>query len=201
VSQSKKKPTVLLAGVGLIAMMVAGFVFQPWKLFIDTEVQESIPSIEKPLEASPDTPAAEASQEPSATSEESAEDSEELSNSDSDPVVLLQGSLISHEHETSGSVKILQLADGSRILRLENLETSDGPRVEVWLSDAPVVAGFDGWFLFDDGDYASLGAIKGNKGNHNYPIPNDLDLTRFTSVSLWCVTFSVSFGAATLAAS
>lgn len=121
------------------------------------------------------------------------------SSSSASSKVLLTGRFISHEHQTAGTVRILELADGSRVLRLENFETSNGPDLEVWLSDAAVLEGQAGWFLADDGDYVSLGKLKGNKGDQNYVIPPELDLTRFSSLSIWCVRFSVSFGAAQLA--
>lgn len=191
-------PVGILAALSLTA---GAFVFQPWKLFIDTEVQESIPNVQPSENSSTESPESEILQGGNGDNKaaESAE-TEALGSvpADAEPVVLSKGSLISHEHTTSGTVKILQLADGSRILRLENLDTSDGPKVEVWLTDARVLEGQGGWAVFDDGKYKSLGAIKGNKGNQNYKIPDDLDLSEFSSVSLWCVTFSVSFGAAEL---
>ena len=174
-----------LLGVSLIASLgLAAYWFQPWRLFTNVEVIEALPT-----------------QTPSATSEPAAvESQEEVSEPEApaEPVVLLEGSLISHEYETSGVVKVLLLADGSRVLRLEGLETSDGPDLEVWLSDAEVVPGFAGWHLFDDGEYFSLGKLKGNLGDQNYSIPADLDLERFSSMSIWCVRFAVSFGAAEL---
>ncbi|MCO4238314.1 DM13 domain-containing protein [Pseudarthrobacter raffinosi] len=42
------------------------------------------------------------------------------------------------------------------------------------------------------------GLIKGNQGNQVYQIPADVDLSKYPSVDLWCVQFSVSFGAAEL---
>jgi hypothetical protein len=93
---------------------------------------------------------------------------------------------------------ILELEDGSRILRLENLNTSDGPQLEVWITDAPVIEGLDGWFVFDDGKYENLGDLKATQGNQNYELPTGLDLEAFTSVSIWCSRFAVSFGAAEL---
>lgn len=167
----------------MLALGAGAYIFQPWKLFVDTEVQESLPTVQQTPEAVTESTEGEvAPTEPVRI----------------EPLVLAEGSLISHEYETSGTVKILQLEDGSRVLRLENLDTSDGPKVEVWLTDAPVIEGEDGWRVFDDGNYETLGALKGNKGNQNYKIPDDLALSEFTSVSLWCVTFSVSFGAAEL---
>jgi hypothetical protein len=116
----------------------------------------------------------------------------------SGPVVIATGILISHEHTTSGEVRIVRKADGSRQLELVNLSTSDGPDLRVWLTDQAVVAGTSGWKVFDDGRYTELGALKGNKGNQAYAIPQGLDLGLYRSVSIWCKRFSISFGAAEL---
>ncbi|MFF3245455.1 DM13 domain-containing protein [Streptomyces sp. NPDC002870] len=109
---------------------------------------------------------------------------------------LATGAFISHEHETSGSVEIQQLEDGKATLRLTNLRTSDGPALHVWLSDQPVKQ--DGGGNLDDGKQVDLGALKGNEGNQNYAIPAGTDLNRFSTVTIWCERFSVSFGAAEL---
>ncbi len=109
------------------------------------------------------------------------------------------GELISHEHATSGHVKLVRHADGSHVVRLEDLDTSNGPDLRVWLTDAPVGEGRTGWHVFDDGAYVSLGKLKGNKGNQNYAVPADVDPSRFAGVSIWCDRFNVSFGAAELA--
>lgn len=164
---------IALGVVGVL--LVAGLlVFQPWKLFVDQTVDEAVPT---------GGPVATAGAGGAASSA---------------PVVLAAGTLISHEHETSGTAQILRLPDGSRVLRVENLDTSNGPALEVWLTDAPVLPGRDGWNVFDDGRYVSLGELKGNKGSANYPLPAELDLSQYSSVSIWCERFSVSFGAATL---
>ena len=174
----------LLGLAAMVAITLGAFWFQPWRLFTNVEVVEALPS---------QTASASAKTSPSESEEELAEPE-----APPEPVVLLEGSLISHEYETSGLVQVLQLPDGSRVLRLEGLETSDGPDLEVWLSDAEVVPGFAGWHLFDDGEYFSLGKLKGNLGDQNYEIPAELDLERFSSMSIWCVRFAVSFGAAEL---
>ncbi|MBZ4319820.1 DM13 domain-containing protein [Streptomyces huiliensis] len=111
---------------------------------------------------------------------------------------LANGTLISHEHTTTGTVRVLRLPDGSRTLRLEGLSTSNGPDVKVLLSDAPVKPGRAGWHVFDDGAHLSLGSLKANRGDQNYPLPPEADLSRYTSVSIWCDRFDVSFGASEL---
>lgn len=195
-----------LIPAGIIAAVLLGaglYVFQPWKLFTTTEVYEAVPTsagdlgLEDSGPAAPSPTASDAPSEPAAVSP-SPEPSPEPSEEPAEPVVLAKGTFISHEHSTSGNVKILQLADGTRVLRLEDLQTSDGPQLEVWLSDQPVIDGVAGWGVFDDGAVANLGALKGNVGNQNYKIPADVDLADFSSVSIWCARFSVSFGAAEL---
>jgi hypothetical protein len=194
------RPRILLplALVGVIVFAAALYLFQPWRLFTTVEVYEAVPtSVTDVNQETTDTPSLAAV--PSISAPPGiATDS--ATQSSAQPVVLAEGILISHEHSTSGTVRILQLDDGTRVLRLENLKTSDGPMLEVWLTDAPVISGTAGWGVFDDGRYVSLGALKGNVGNQNYRIPDDVNLSDYTSVSIWCARFHVSFGAAELKA-
>ena len=113
-------------------------------------------------------------------------------------VTAAEGTFISHEHPTAGMARIITPEDGSRVLRLVGLDTDNGPDLKVWLAAAPVIEGRDGWFVFDDDEYFSLGVLKGNKGNQNYPIPGAADISDLTSVTIWCERFSISFGAAEL---
>jgi hypothetical protein len=110
--------------------------------------------------------------------------------------VLAAGTFVSQEHDTTGAARVLELPDGSRVLRLEGFSTSDGPDVHVWLSDAP--AGGD-WHAYDDGRYVALGEIKATDGDHNYAIPAGTDLTGLRSAVIWCDRFNVAFGSAALA--
>lgn len=115
-----------------------------------------------------------------------------------EPVVLASGEFVSHEHDTSGRVVLLELPDGQRVLRLEDLSTSNGPLLKVFLTDAPVLPGSEGWHVFDDGRYLDLGPLAGNLGSSNYAIPPGADLMGLHSVSIWCDRFDVSFGATEL---
>lgn len=181
----------LVAGAAVVAA-VALPLFQPWRLFTDTVVDEALP--DAPAAVSSAVPTTAPAVMPSSSKAPPTISAERPSA----PVVLHKGKLISHEHDTSGTVSIVRLQDGSRVLRLENLDTSDGPDLEVWLSDAAVLEGKAGWHVFDDGKARSLGQLKGNRGNQNYAIPAEVDLNDFRSVSIWCNRFNVSFGAAEL---
>jgi hypothetical protein len=66
------------------------------------------------------------------------------------------------------------------------------------LSAGPLIEGRKGWFVFAKHPYVELGKLKANQGNQNYEIPGKTDLKKFTSVSIWCKRFRVSFGAAAL---
>jgi uncharacterized protein with LGFP repeats len=108
---------------------------------------------------------------------------------------LSNAAFVSQEHKTSGRALVL-VTGGGRHLRLEHLNTSNGPDLRVYLSTAAPDAK---WSTFDD-DYIELGKLKGNIGSQNYEIPGGTDLTRFKSAVIWCKRFSVPFGAAALAA-
>lgn len=176
------------AALAVSAVVGGALVFQPWLLFIDVRVDDEIPAAVATATPEP-TPAASASVEPA----------EQITPAPpAGPVDLLTGSFISHEHTTSGSVRVIENPDGTRQLALVGLETSNGPGVHVWLSAGPVVEGTDGWFTAAGYEHIDLGPIKGNIGDQLYDIPADVDLTVFRTVVLWCVPFSVSFGAAAL---
>lgn len=186
-----RRPAVLVPlAVGAAVLLAVGLVvFQPWRLFVDEVVDEALPGAA--VSTAPSAPAtAGPAPSPSASGSASA--------SAAGPVELARGTLVAHEHPTSGTVLLLELADGTRVIRFEGLDTDSGPDLRVWLSDQPVVEGVAGWKVFDDGEYVDLGGLKGNKGNQNYVVPAGVDLDTLTSVAIWCARFSVSFGAATL---
>jgi hypothetical protein len=110
------------------------------------------------------------------------------------PVTLSAGELRSRDHTTTGAVRVLELAGGERVLRFEDLDTSNGPDLRVYLTATPS-GGEES--AFDD-DYVELGRLKGNQGDQNYDIPAGVDLARLTGVVIWCDRFDSAFGAADL---
>ncbi|MGJ6965240.1 DM13 domain-containing protein [Streptosporangium sp. G11] len=182
--------------VGAVALGVALYLFQPWRLFTTVEVNEALP-----VAASPGPEAArqgEPGDASKASKASKAADASKAAEPAQEPKTLATGTFISHEHETEGRARVLELPDGSRVLRIEDLNTSDGPDLRVWLSDQPVKKGNAGWFNLDDGEHLELGELKGNRGNANYAIPAGTDLGDLKSVTIWCRRFGVSFGAAAL---
>jgi electron transfer DM13 len=170
--------------VAIIAAIVVGafglYWFQPWKLFTSKTVHDTAPildtatAIPSSAAGAPTSPAA-----PTAR-------------------LVAGGALITHEHDTSGTAEIVRLPDGKHQLVLRDLSTSDGPDLRVWLTDQPVVEGRAGWHVFDDGRYVEVGRLKGTHGTLVYDLAPDFDPSGFTSVTIWCRRFAVSFGAAPL---
>jgi hypothetical protein len=110
----------------------------------------------------------------------------------SQPLVELSGTFKDADsfHRGSGSATIYALPDGKRVLRFENFAVTNGPALSVYLvrdANADV-----------DSGYLDLGKLKGNKGNQNYEIPADADLSAYQSIVIWCVPFRVTFATATL---
>jgi len=104
------------------------------------------------------------------------------------------GEFISRSHPTRGRVEVLGDGTGQRFLRFEDFRTDNGPDLNVYLSAAPTDAPVG---QFTD-LYVDLGDLKGNVGSQNYEIHRDLDLGLYSTVVIWCVRFSVIFGAAEL---
>ena len=109
--------------------------------------------------------------------------------------VLESGRFYSILHPTEGTATIYQMGDKTHVLRLTNFSTSNGPDVHGYMvaaDDAKDAA------TVESAGHVDLGVIKGNIGDQNYTLPNDLDLAKYRAVSIWCKRFSVNFGAAAL---
>jgi len=111
------------------------------------------------------------------------------------PVVLKEGQFHSVAHDTKGVATVYQLGNGNRVLRFTNFETSNGPDVNIYLVATSDASDSD---TVKKAGFVSLGSIKGTKGDQNYEIPSDLELSKYNAVTVWCKRFSVNFGTAPL---
>ena len=157
----------LIIGVGVIALAIGWYAFRPELLFVNKMVNEELP-VAQPAYAMA---------------------------KGNEPMVLGKGDFRGLAHETKGAATVHRLADGKRILRLTNFETSNGPDVHVYLVAAEVAKDND---TVKQAGFIDLGSLKGNQGDQNYEVPADTDLNKYKSVSIWCARFGVNFGAATL---
>ncbi len=162
------KRTVLIV-LGLIIIGVVWFLFRPERIFISQTVNEEFPG---------------------GTTDETVQ-------STNSPKVLFKGQFHGVAHETKGTATIHQLADGKKVLRLTDFETSNGPNVHVYLVSAPDASDND---TVTNAGFLDIGSLKGNIGDQNYDLPADVDLTKYQSVTIWCQRFGVNFGTAPLLA-
>ncbi len=187
----------LLGGVAVVvvaglAWLAFGF-FGIQAAFIDDEVDEGGP-IFAATEAEQDaTTATEEFQDAMAEAEADRTETDEATEEampDTEPaeIVTLFSGDFSGESRYDITGQALVLNDGSeqRFLRFEDFDSDNGPDLKVYLRAA-------------DGEFHSLGDLKGNIGNQNYEIPPEVDLTVFNTVEIWCERFGVGFGSATLA--
>ena len=158
---------VIYLVIGAAILTVGWYLFRPELLFINKTVDEKFPVTGA-----------------TSTSVSSRE------------TIVSSGSFQGLAHETKGLAAIHRLPDGTRILRLTEFETSNGPDVRVYLVAAPDAKDDE---TVRRGGFIDLGSMKGNRGSQNYDVPPDADLSKYQSVSIWCRRFGVNFGAASLA--
>ncbi|USR79369.1 DM13 domain-containing protein [Arcanobacterium pinnipediorum] len=182
-----KKIILIAAPILLVVLITAALIFKPWLAFIDKDVNDALPTIPSVSETDSGT-----SKETDSAMEKQTEDQS------NGPAVIAEGTFVTHAHDTTGMARIVRLESGKHQLVFENLDTTNGPDVHVWLSKADVVTGSDGNQTAGNSPHLDVAPIKGNTGNHVYDLPADFNPSEWKSVDLWCDQFSVSFGAAQL---
>ncbi len=93
----------------------------------------------------------------------------------------------------AGTAVLGTTSDGTRILRLENLNAANGPDLYVYLSTTPSPATRDQVM-----NGIEVGKLKGTQGNFNYTLPATTEIGQYQSVVVYCKSFSVIFGYANL---
>ena len=84
-------------------------------------------------------------------------------------------------HPASGSIKVIE-SENQSIVRYENYDGTNGPDLFVYLAKD-----------LDAKEFVSLGRAKGSKGNINYQVPEDIDISEYRYVMTWCKAFGVLF--------
>jgi hypothetical protein len=109
-------------------------------------------------------------------------------------VRLRAGQFEAVRHPAAGTATAIRLAKGGRVLTLTDFDVDNGPDLRVYLVAGP--ARSEG----EVDDYVDLGALKGNRGDQQYEIPDGVDVGRYATAVIWCRAFSVLFARAPLAA-
>jgi hypothetical protein len=96
--------------------------------------------------------------------------------------IISEGDFVESAHHVEGKALVIEKTSGKQILRFENFDTINGPKLNIYLSNS-----------LGNGDFVDLGGIKATKGNVNYDIPLGTDLEKYDKVLVWCVPFGVLF--------
>ena len=198
-----KKIKIAIGGIiTVIAIAIATYTISP--LFINTSIDEPLPDtspkvgFEEFMKLSEDERATigkDMTQEEKDNimkvfAQENSTINDEMAIPENQTNNMLAGNLIDAGdgfHMASGQVKVLQIPDGTQILRVENLDVTNGPDLYVYLATDTTAK-----------DFVSLGRLKGNMGNQNYPIPENIDFEKYNKVLIWCQAFSTLFGSSKL---
>ena len=187
----------LLGGIAVVvtaflAWLAFGY-FGIQAAFIDDEVDEAGPVFTATAAEQDEVAATDDFQDAMAEAEQNRTESDEAAQDampDTEPaeiVTLVSGNFSGESrYEITGDALVLNDGSEQRFLRFENFESDNGPDLKVYLRA-------------DNGDFVSLGDLKGNIGDQNYEIPVDVDLSVFSTVEIWCERFGVGFGSAPLA--
>ena len=101
-------------------------------------------------------------------------------------------------HRGSGNATIYDLGTDGFVLRFEEFNVINGPDLRVLLTTHPDPMTRSDVHA-DDVTYVELGKLKGNVGNQNYLIPDDVNVDDHHSVVIYCKPFQVVFAVAPLA--
>ncbi|KGP72392.1 DM13 domain-containing protein [Pontibacillus yanchengensis] len=196
-----KKILYIGSGFGVVLLLFVGWwLLSP--LFIDKTVNEAFPT------ESESTTSAESNEEESMednmknenttdnmdadmgheSDEMKGQDEEDdMQEEDSQPMAMLSGQFkgADQQHNAEGKAEYFE-EEG--IVRMTDFSATNGPDLYVYM----VKKGQD------PADGMSLGKLKGNKGNQNYMIPDDITVEEGDQIVIWCKAFSVKFGSAML---
>lgn len=113
----------------------------------------------------------------------------------SSPVAVAKsGNFKAGEHPTQGTVSVVT-KQGKRYLEFDQrFKTNEGPDVFVILyrSDVPPIYGIK------KKNYMSIARLQKTSGSQRYALPDNVKLTDFRSVAVWCRKFNATFGYAPL---
>lgn len=208
-----RKKTIIIIVIAIVAIAIPLVVYTVSPLFINTEINEPLPTVSN--ENNNDAAAIrEFNKFMEMGEQERRERGHQMGNEERDMIMIgaaqTNGTTVNEEmttngqeastlyvgefvgvndgiHNAEGQVKVLRLNDSTNFLRLENFKATNGPDLYVYLSTDKSAF-----------DFVNLGRLKGNIGDQNYEIPEGTDLSKYTTVLIWCQAFSVLFGSAEL---
>jgi len=176
----------MAAGYALVGALVGVLIGRP--LLFDNTVDEQVVAVSGSTAEQPAAEQPPAEGEQPAGGEQPAEGEQPAAEAN---VAVAAGDFEPIAHPGSGRATVVRLGEGGHVLTLTDFSTDNGPDLRVYLVPGAPPDGSAAGFV-------DLGALKGNRGNQQYEIPENVDPARFGSVVIWCRAFSVGFTRAVL---
>jgi hypothetical protein len=194
------KKTVIITVFLVIALPVAWYLLSP--LWRNIELDEASPILEQSVSDKPAATVNETSvvikdtfdtmdEETMARFVEETDAMKDVVMEKSEPMeqearLLRQGTFVPRAHDVAGRALLIE-DSGKKILRFEDFETINGPKLNIYLASS-----------VGDDDFVDLGPIRATKGNVNYEVDAAVDTDKYNKVLVWCVAFGVLFSYADL---
>ena len=105
------------------------------------------------------------------------------------PKITHQSNFEKVDYNVSGSYKIIE-NNGSSLLRIENLDITNGPDLHFVLSNSKQ--------SFGNGNFETIAELPANQGSYNIPIPDTIDPEDYQYLLIHCVQYSHTFASASL---
>lgn len=181
-----RRRTIVLGVLFVVTLLVVTLVyFEPWSPLFDDDGDRVLPNGL------------------TVDAEQAMRDAAKHDDEGSDPleatglVELSRGAFSGRSGQTvdAGDAVVYEGADGTRMVRIEGLDMTNGPALHVKLSTAPIDA-LSVEFGYDTVD---LGPLVYNVGDSTYPIPPDVDVSNYRSVTIWCDDYDVNYAVAPIA--
>ncbi len=111
--------------------------------------------------------------------------------------VLATGTVYDVDRVGKGTVRIVVLPDGRRVLRLDDFFVSINSDLEIWFSEHPRPKSTP---EAASAPHRQLEFLKATAGSMNYELPANLDVSAYRSIVIWCELTRNAYAAAQLGA-
>jgi hypothetical protein len=103
-----------------------------------------------------------------------------------DPGIIKQGDFKSMVHTTHGRAQIVRVPGGALSLNLLGFFTDAGPGLTIVLHSGDPATGL------------TVSTLTSNTGSYSYSLPGNIDLSKYTKVSIYNKKYNVIYGEASL---
>lgn len=179
-----------LAGlVPLIAAVTVAVLPSYLPSTVNEAAPEGLADAESAPSAAPEPPAGSAPG-PTPAAGQPAPSAETTVPAPSGPVELGAAQFVGIDHEAAGTARLIQLEDGSLVVRFEQFSVEPGPDYDVYVIPGANMTQPGGTLL---------GGLKGTSGDQNYEVPAGAlqAVDQPVTVLIWCTVFTVPIANAT----